>query len=173
MLAFHIERQGMAPLEGSVDYRAVTLRGGNESGNYLVTLDGGTETPVPTGHRIPSLEDVRAQARLPRCPRRCQALLGLLNRSAPLPASTCTVSPGDELAGEDLQRQRVLQVPLDGPLERPRAVDRVVAVLGEELARLGGELERRAAGPRAACASRASWISTMRPMLLAPERLGR
>lgn len=57
VVTFHIERQGMAPIEGSVDYRAVTLRGGNESGNYLVTLDGGTETPVPTGHRIPSLEE--------------------------------------------------------------------------------------------------------------------
>lgn len=57
VLRFHIERQGMAPLEGSVDYRAVTLRGGNESGDYLVTLDGGTETHVPTGHRIPSLEE--------------------------------------------------------------------------------------------------------------------
>lgn len=57
VVTFHIERQGMAPLEGSVDYRAVTLRGGNESGDYLVTLDGGTETPVPTGHRIPSLEE--------------------------------------------------------------------------------------------------------------------
>jgi len=57
VVTFHIERRGMAPLEGSVDYRAVTLSGGNESGDYLVTLDGGTETRVPTGHRIPSLEE--------------------------------------------------------------------------------------------------------------------
>ena len=57
VLRFSIARQGLPPLEGSVDYRAVKLTGGNESGDYLVTLDGGTETPVPTGHRIPSLDE--------------------------------------------------------------------------------------------------------------------
>ena len=44
-------------LEGNVDYREVTLTGGNESGNYLVTLDGGATVRVPTGHRVPSLEE--------------------------------------------------------------------------------------------------------------------
>jgi len=57
VLAFRIERQGLPALEGSVDYREVKLTGGNESGDYLVTLDGGSETRVPTGHRIPSLEE--------------------------------------------------------------------------------------------------------------------
>ena len=56
VLGFRIARQGLPPLEGAVDYRAVALSGGNESGNYLVTLDGGTEVPVPTGRRVPSLE---------------------------------------------------------------------------------------------------------------------
>jgi hypothetical protein len=56
ILGFSISRDGLPPLAGSVDYHAVTLTGGNESGNYLVTLDGGTTYPVPTGHRIPSLE---------------------------------------------------------------------------------------------------------------------
>jgi hypothetical protein len=56
VLAFKIGRAGLPPLEGSVDYRAVTITGGNESGNYLVTLDGGTTYPVPTGRRIPPLE---------------------------------------------------------------------------------------------------------------------
>ena len=56
VLAFRIARDNLPPLEGSVDYSAVSLSGGNESGNYLVTLDGGTTYPVPTGHRIPSLE---------------------------------------------------------------------------------------------------------------------
>ncbi len=60
VLGFRIERQGLPPLEGSVDYREVKLTGGNESGDYLVTLDGGTETRVPTGHRIPSLEECLA-----------------------------------------------------------------------------------------------------------------
>lgn len=56
VLGFRIGRAGLPPLEGAVDYRAVTITGGNESGNYLVTLDGGQTYPVPTGHRIPSLE---------------------------------------------------------------------------------------------------------------------
>jgi len=34
----------------------VTITGGNESGNYLVTLDGGATFPVPTGRRVPPLE---------------------------------------------------------------------------------------------------------------------
>ena len=39
-----------------MDYREVTITGGNESGNYLVTLDGGATFPVPTGRRVPPLE---------------------------------------------------------------------------------------------------------------------
>lgn len=56
ILNFRIGRSGLPPIEGSVDYRQVVITGGNESGNYLVTLDGGTTYPVPTGRRIPSLE---------------------------------------------------------------------------------------------------------------------
>jgi hypothetical protein len=56
VLGFRIDRDGLPPLEGAVDYREVVITGGNESGNYLVTLDGGATYPVPTGHRIPSLE---------------------------------------------------------------------------------------------------------------------
>jgi hypothetical protein len=57
VLNFQIAREGLSPLEGNVDYREVTLTGGNESGNYLVTLDGGATVRVPTGHRVPSLEE--------------------------------------------------------------------------------------------------------------------
>jgi hypothetical protein len=39
-----------------VDYGEVSLTGGNESGNYLVTLDGGSTVPVATGKRNPPLE---------------------------------------------------------------------------------------------------------------------
>jgi hypothetical protein len=39
-----------------VDYREVIITGGNESGNYLVTLDGGTTYRVATGRRNPPLE---------------------------------------------------------------------------------------------------------------------
>ena len=56
VLGFRIERAGLPPLEGSVDYREVSLTGGNESGDYLVTLDGGTAVRVPTGRRVPPLE---------------------------------------------------------------------------------------------------------------------
>jgi len=56
VVGFRIDRRGLPPLVGQVDYRAVSLAGGNESGNYMVRLDGGTEVAVPTGHRIPSLE---------------------------------------------------------------------------------------------------------------------
>ena len=56
VLGFRIGRAGLPPLEGAVDYREVIITGGNESGNYLVTLDGGTTVRVPTGHRVPPLE---------------------------------------------------------------------------------------------------------------------
>ena len=53
---FRIERDGLPPLEGSVDYGEVTLTGGNESGDYVVKLDGGAPVRVPTGRRNPPLE---------------------------------------------------------------------------------------------------------------------
>jgi hypothetical protein len=56
VLGFRIQRRGLPDLEGQVDYRGVSLNGGNESGDYLVRLDGGTEYPVPTGRRVPALE---------------------------------------------------------------------------------------------------------------------
>lgn len=56
VLGFRIQREGLPPLEGSVDYGQVSLTTGNESGDYLVTLDGGTTVRVPTGRRVPPLE---------------------------------------------------------------------------------------------------------------------
>ena len=56
VLGFRIERDGLPPLEGAVDYAEVGLSGGNEFGDYLVTLDGGTTYRVPTGRRNPPLE---------------------------------------------------------------------------------------------------------------------
>src|SRR5688572_29064234 len=46
-----------------------------------------------------------------------------------------------ETALQQLQRDAVLQLALDDPLERPRAVQRIVALLRQQLAGLGGELE--------------------------------
>src|SRR5579864_3033366 len=46
-----------------------------------------------------------------------------------------------DFAFEDLLRQRVLQLALDHPLQRPRAVDRIVAGGAEPLAGLGIDVE--------------------------------
>jgi len=56
VVSFRIDRKELPPLEGTVDYGEVTLSGGNESGDYVVTLDGGSRVRVPTGHRVPPLE---------------------------------------------------------------------------------------------------------------------
>src|SRR5690349_19071649 len=42
---------------------------------------------------------------------------------------------------EQLQRDRVLELALDDPLERPRAVDRIVALRREQFLGLGRDLE--------------------------------
>ncbi|HTS79685.1 MAG TPA: hypothetical protein VMH40_03720 [Myxococcaceae bacterium] len=55
VLSFQIAREGLPPIDGQVDYREITLSGGNESGNYLITLDGGTQIRVPTGPWSPPL----------------------------------------------------------------------------------------------------------------------
>jgi len=55
VLSFQIAREGLPPIDGQVDYREITLSGGNESGNYLITLDGGTQVRVPTGPWSPPL----------------------------------------------------------------------------------------------------------------------
>src|SRR5204862_3502865 len=47
-----------------------------------------------------------------------------------------------ELAREHLYRKRVLELALDRPLERARAVGRVVSVLDQELGRRIAQLER-------------------------------
>jgi hypothetical protein len=56
VVRFRIARQGLPDLDGTLDYGQITLSNGNESGNYLVTLDGGTSVPVASGFRNPSLE---------------------------------------------------------------------------------------------------------------------
>ena len=68
-----------------------------------------------------------------------------------------------EVAAQQGQRQRVLHQLLDGPLQRPRAVDRVVARVGQQLRALrrstAASILRPASSPR----SRPSWISTIWP----------
>src|SRR6266508_5435401 len=49
-----------------------------------------------------------------------------------------------EFAIEQAQGQRVLDHPLDGALERPRAVDGVIALARQQLLGGGGELQRDA-----------------------------
>ena len=57
-----------------------------------------------------------------------------------------------DVAFEQLRRQRVLQAALDHPLQRPRAVDRIVAAVGQPLQRLAVELRARSCDRPAACA---------------------
>jgi hypothetical protein len=53
--------------------------------------------------------------------------------SLPSWVSTVTVSPGRKNPGEDLLRQRVLQLRTDGALQRPGTVDRAEAGLAEQV----------------------------------------
>jgi hypothetical protein len=57
VVAFRVDREGLPPLLGAVDYGQITLSNGNESGDYLVTLDAGTELAVPAGPRTPSIAE--------------------------------------------------------------------------------------------------------------------
>ena len=76
-----------------------------------------------------------------------------------------------EVALEQPQRERVLEQPLDRALERPGAVGRVPAGLGERLLR--GVASARARGRRSASRSRrrASWSSTISPSCSRGQRL--
>ena len=55
VVRFRIAREGLPDIDGTLDYGQITLSNGNESGNYLVTLDGGATVPVASGFRNPSL----------------------------------------------------------------------------------------------------------------------
>src|SRR5829696_6201292 len=55
------------------------------------------------------------------------------------------VVAGAELAAQELRRERVLDHALDGALQRPRAVDRIVAGVGDRLARGLAQLDREPA----------------------------
>ena len=81
-----------------------------------------------------------------------------VNTRSPFCASTRIVSPAREVALEQPQRERVLEQALDRPLERPRAVGRIPAGLGERLLRGVGQLELEAAlgEPRRAAARAAA-----------------
>ena len=59
-----------------------------------------------------------------------------------VPPVILTVDAVGDLAGEDLVGERVLHLALDDALQRPRAVDRVVALLGEPGPRRLVEVER-------------------------------
>ena len=69
-----------------------------------------------------------------------------------LPALTFTLSPSAILPFQQQLRQRILQAALDHALERPRAIDRIVARVRQPFARLGVERRSRSCGRRAASA---------------------
>ena len=62
---------------------------------------------------------------------------------------------------EHLERDRILKLALDHPLERPRTIDRVVALRRERLARLGRHLEPQMTGAQLVLRASASWMSTI------------
>ncbi len=76
-----------------------------------------------------------------RADRLLRRLARELQRSLPVRPHDDRVAV-DELALEHGHRQRILNQPLDRPLERPRAERRIVAFLGEHALRLGRHLER-------------------------------
>src|SRR6476660_6807409 len=51
-----------------------------------------------------------------------------------------------EFALEQLERDRVLELALNDPLERPRAVHRIVALCGQQLLGLGSDLQAKSTG---------------------------
>ena len=82
------------------------------------------------------------------------ASLPLITRPFVRSAETCTVSPSGDRSFQDHPRQRVLQAALDNPLQRPRAVDRVVASWASHSAR-SIQIEVTS-GPQAASADAAA-----------------
>ncbi len=80
------------------------------------------------------------------------------NSSLSVPPVIFTLRPFRHLAGQHLVGERVLHLALDDALQRPRAVDRVVALVGQPFARRLVEVERDLAlleqplrGGRAGC----------------------
>ena len=74
-----------------------------------------------------------------------------------------------DLAEQDLFRQRVLQLLLDHPLQRARAIGRIVALARPASRAPPRRARARSCDPRAALRSRLSWISTIRAHVLAAQ----
>ena len=66
-----------------------------------------------------------------------------------------------DLAGENFLRQRILHLLLDDALQRPRAVGRVVALLGQPFARRSRRARARSCDRSRSFFSRSSWMSTI------------
>ena len=81
------------------------------------------------------------------------------------------VAPSWTLPRDDLLRQRRLDLRLDGALQRPRAVDRVVAALGEPVLRAASVSSSAMLRSASRFRSRPSWMSTICAQVLAVERV--
>ena len=81
-------------------------------------------------------------------------------------ASTRTTSPSREPSLEQLERERVLDEPLDRALQRPRPERGIPALLGEELLRLVGDLELDAPLGKPLAQARELQLDDVRELLL-------
>ena len=72
----------------------------------------------------------------------------LVSSSPRGPASTTTLCAVMNLSGDDLASKCGLKLPLNHAAQRTRAVNRIVAMFGEVVARLVGQLELRFSAPR-------------------------
>ena len=90
----------------------------------------------------------------------------------PLPPTTRTMAPSVNLAGENLVGQRILHLALDHPLQRPCAVDRIVALLAPTTpSAVSSSSSAILRSPSSFCRCR-SWISTILPISFAASSGG-
>jgi hypothetical protein len=81
---------------------------------------------------------------------------------APSEALNAPLKVGD-VAEQDLLGQRVLQFLLDHALQRPRAIGRIVALVGQPVDRVLGSRSSAILRSSSSFSSRFSWISTIGP----------
>src|SRR5579863_707994 len=86
-----------------------------------------------------SIENTRAQLAVTCCQTASApgglAFVYLRERQCAVAGADADTVPGQELTLQDALRQRILDLLLDSPFQRPRAIDRIEARLAQEVAR--------------------------------------